>query len=193
MPKRLVIVAGPNGAGKTTFARAYLQVYAYKYLSADALAAELSPEQPSLARIEAGREFSRKVKESISAGEDLIVESTLSGRSMRQFIKVARDKPYSIMIVFVFLENAQICVDRVKERVKKGGHDVPELDIRRRFHRSKENFWEIYRHQADEWHLFYNSSQVFWQVASASAHGYEVMDEKLFSVFIRDIGTLNED
>jgi predicted ABC-type ATPase len=50
MPRHLVIVGGPNGAGKTTFA----QVYPYRYLSADALAAELSPEQPSLARIEAG-------------------------------------------------------------------------------------------------------------------------------------------
>ena len=47
MPRRLVIVGGPNGAGKTTFAMDYLQVYPYKYLSADALAAELSPGNPA--------------------------------------------------------------------------------------------------------------------------------------------------
>jgi len=57
MPKRLVIVAGPNGARKTTFARAYLEVYPYKYLSADALAAELSPEQPSTGCIRRRRWF----------------------------------------------------------------------------------------------------------------------------------------
>ncbi len=192
MPKHLVVVGGPNGAGKTTFANAYLRLYPYSYLSADALAAELSPQQPSLARIEAGREFSRKVRDAISRGEDLIIESTLSGRSVQHILKTARDRRYRISIIFVFLETAQTCVDRVQERVEKGGHDVPELDIRRRFHRSKENFWRIYRHQADEWHLFYNSSQAFWQVASASANGYEVMDETLFSAFMQE-GALNED
>jgi predicted ABC-type ATPase len=187
LPRKLVIVAGPNGAGKTTFARAYLQLYPYNYLSADALAAELMPERPSLARIEAGREFSRKVREAITAGEDLLIESTLSGRSIQQLLKLAREEQYSMRIVFVFLEDAQTCVDRVRERVKKGGHDVPELDIRRRFHRSKENFWKIYRHQVDEWHLFYNSGEVFEQVAFADDEGYEIMDETLFTVFMQDL------
>src|SRR5262249_47629148 len=63
---------------------------------------------------------------------------------------------------------------------------VPEPDIRRRFRRSKENFWKIYRNQVDEWHLFYNSSQAFWQVATASIEGYEVLDETLLSAFLRD-------
>jgi predicted ABC-type ATPase len=189
MPKKLVIVGGPNGAGKTTFARAYLEVYPYKYLSADALAAELSPEQPSLARIEAGREFSRKVRESLSAGEDLIIESTLSGRSMRQILQCAHTEQYAINILFVFLDTAQACVDRVQERVKKGGHDVPEPDIRRRFSRSKTNFWEIYRHEADEWHLFYNSSEDFVQVAFADASGSEITDDALFLIFMREMNS----
>jgi predicted ABC-type ATPase len=193
LPRKLILVGGPNGAGKTTFVRAFLKLYPYLYLSADALAEELSPEEPSLARIEAGRAFSRKVREALSAGESLVIESTLSGRSVQQYMKLARDEQYWIRLVFVFLETAATCVERVKERVEKGGHDVPELDIRRRFRRSKENFWKIYRYQVDEWHLFYNSSQAFWQVATASAEGYEVLDERLFSVFIRDMETADED
>ncbi|HZF10307.1 MAG TPA: AAA family ATPase [Thermoanaerobaculia bacterium] len=181
----LVIVAGPNGAGKTTFVQDYLQVYPYRYLSADAIAAEISPEQPSLARIEAGREFSRRVKEGIAAGEDLILESTLSGRSVRQIFKLARDEQYAIKIVFVFLENAQTCVDRVKERVKKGGHDVPEIDIRRRFYRSKVNFWETYRLEATEWNLSYNSNEAFQPVAIGEGPLYEILNEALFALFMR--------
>jgi predicted ABC-type ATPase len=187
MPRRLVIVGGPNGAGKTTFVQGYLQVYPYKYLSADALAAELSPEQPSLARIEAGREFSRQVKKSLSAGEDLIIESTLSGRSMQRVFKQARDGHYMIKVVFVFLDSPDTCVNRVKERVEKGGHDVPEIDIRRRFYRSKTNFWKIYREEADEWHLFYNSSDEFVQVAFSDVGGAEITDEALFSGFMQEM------
>jgi predicted ABC-type ATPase len=187
VPKRLIIVGGPNGAGKTTFAQGYLQVYPYKYLSADALAAELSPEQPSLARIEAGRKFSRQVKEGLSAGEDLILESTLSGQSIRRVFRQARDEGYAVKAVFVFLDFPETCVNRVKERVDKGGHDVPEIDIRRRFYRSKQNFWKIYRHEADTWHLFYNSSQDFQDVAFGNPAGYEILDESLFSIFKRDL------
>lgn len=62
MPKKLVIVAGPNGAGKTTFVWDYLRIYPYPFISADAQAEELSPRQPSSAKIEAGREFSRRVR-----------------------------------------------------------------------------------------------------------------------------------
>ncbi len=189
MPRRLVIVGGPNGAGKTTFVKGYLQVYPYKYLSADALAAELSPEQPSLARIEAGREFSRQVKESLALGEDLVLESTLSGRSLQRVLREARAERYTIKIVFVFLDFPETCINRVKERVDKGGHDVPEIDIRRRFYRSKKNFWEIYRQEADEWHLFYNASDEFVQVGFSDASGSEITDEALFSVFMREMNS----
>ena len=89
--------------------------------------------------------------------------------------------------MFVFLDFPETCVNRVKERVDKGGHDVPEIDIRRRFYRSKQNFWRIYRHAADNWHLFYNSSQDFQDVAFGSPEGYEILDESLFSIFKRDL------
>lgn len=72
---------------------------------------------------------------------------------------------------------------RVEERVRKGGHNVPEADIRRRFNRSKQNFWSIYRHLVDEWHLFYNSVKGFQKVASGIGATYNTMDDELFALF----------
>lgn len=187
MSKRLIIVAGPNGAGKTTFARDYLQEYPADFLSADDLALKISPEQPELAKIEAGRQFSKKLQQCLQSGKNVVIESTLSGRSMQRIIRQARDAGYGITIVFLFLESAQACVLRVRERVQGGGHDVPESDIRRRFFRSRENFWDLYRGEADLWFLFYNTDAMFQVVAFGEGDGYEVTDEQAFSIFLEDI------
>lgn len=188
MTKNLVIVAGPNGAGKTTFARDYLREHPYPFLSADDLARRLSPKRPDLARITAGREFSIQLDDTLQSGRSLVIESTLSGRSIRKVFHQARSAGYIITVVFIFLESPRACIHRVRERVRKGGHDVPEADIRRRFFRSKANFWNLYRNEADSWFLFYNSGSVFQLVSFGDTAGYEVADEESFAIFMKDVG-----
>ena len=193
MAKNLIIVAGPNGAGKTTFARDYLQEHHYSFLSADDLARKLSPEKPEMARIAAGREFSAQLNNTLQSGASLVVESTLSGLSIQRTFREAKQEGYTISIVFIFLESPQACVHRVRERVENGGHDVPEADIRRRFFRSKANFWSLYRNEADSWFLFYNSGAVFQLVAFGDTAGYEITDEESFDIFLKDIGSDEQD
>ncbi|HEX6902023.1 MAG TPA: AAA family ATPase [Thermoanaerobaculia bacterium] len=188
MRKNLIVVAGPNGAGKTTFVRDYLEQDPRAFLSADDLAAKISPDRPEAARIEAGREFSRQLRARIKAGESFAIEATLAGLTLQQVIREARKEGYWISIVFIFLESSQACVKRVRERVQKGGHNVPEADILRRFVRSKRNFWQTYRAQSDVWFLFYNASDVFQQVAFGEAMAYEVTDAELFALFMKDLG-----
>lgn len=187
MTKRLIVIGGPNGAGKTTFARYYLQEYPADFLSADDLALKISPEQPESAKIEAGRQFSKKLQESFRSGESVVIESTLSGRSMQRILGQARRAGYGITIAFIFLESAQACVNRVRERVQKGGHDVPVSDILRRFYRSKENFWNIYRNEADLWFLFYNSDAALPMVALGEKNYYEITDREAFGIFMEDL------
>lgn len=187
MSKRLIVIGGPNGAGKTTFARYYLDKYPAKFLSADDLAFKISPDRPESAKIEAGRQFSQKLQESFRSGKSVVIESTLSGRSMQRILGQARDAGYGITIAFIFLDSAQACVNRVRERVQRGGHDVPVQDILRRFFRSKENFWHLYRNEADLWFLFYNSGAMFPVVAFGDADGYEVTDDKEFGIFLENI------
>jgi len=182
--KRLIVIGGPNGAGKTTFARYYLDEYPADFLSADDLALKISPDRPELAKIEAGRQFSRKLQESLRSGKNVVIESTLSGRSMQRILGQAREAGYGITIAFIFLGSAQDCINRVRERVQKGGHDVPERDVLRRFSRSRENFWNIYKNEADLWFLFYNADVTIPMVAFGEKNRYNVADEEAFGVFL---------
>ena len=56
----------------------------------------------------------------------------------------------------MFLEDVELCKNRIRVRVQKGGHDVPSIEIERRFRRSLVNFQNIYMPLADTWQLFYN-------------------------------------
>lgn len=192
MIKDLIVVGGPNGAGKTTFVQSYLQLRPLKYLSADDIAASLSPGTPERVRIEAGREFSRRLRESIDQGESVLVESTLSGRSLQHALKKARHKDYYIEVIFTFVESSEICLERIRERVERGGHNVPEEDVRRRFSRSLANFWNLYRYQADLWYLFYNGEITFPLAAYGQDDQADPQNQEYFSLFLGVLGACHE-
>jgi predicted ABC-type ATPase len=186
--KKLLVVAGPNGAGKSTFAEEFLRQHPMPFLSADLIAAELSPENPTSQRIEAGREFLVRVHRQLELQFDFLVETTLSGRSFRHIVERAKSADFIITIIFVYQDSADMCVARVQERVRKGGHDVPEADIRRRFSRSFANFWHVYRQIADDWHVIYNSGSVFKRVAVGEGETHTIDDESAFHEFLRLAG-----
>ena len=151
--------------GKTTFAEEYLYLHARPYLSADAIAAELAPDDPTHERVAAGREFLRRMDQQLQTAKSFVVESTLSGHGFLRTLEKARDRGFEITIAFTFLDSVETCIARVQERVRKGGHDVPEADIRRRYSRSMTNFWQQYRPIADHWFLYYNSGDGFQHIA----------------------------
>ena len=181
----LMIVGGANGSGKTTFALKYAALLQCPYIGADAIAKQISPDHPERAAIAAGKEFILRLDEAIKAKRTVVVESTLSGRSLREAVSEARGEGFSVSMTYLFLDSADICVRRVAERVQKGGHFVPDEDIRRRFSRSLVNFWHIYRPLADSWALLYNSGEEVVDVASGSLTATVVREQELFSLFQR--------
>ncbi|MFH0777494.1 MAG: AAA family ATPase [Candidatus Eisenbacteria bacterium] len=188
MSKQAIVVAGPNGAGKSAFAYEYLESHRCRYVSADVIAEAMAGGSIDEVRVEAGRRFFECLGEEIRKGDDLVVESTLSGLTFKRVIAEMKDAGYSVTIVFVFLGSAEACVARIRERVLKGGHPVREEDVRRRFGRSIRNFWHEYRHLADNWHLCYNGGVQFHDVASGERARVDVRDEGLLDVFLGIIG-----
>ncbi len=184
----MIVVGGANGTGKTTFAAEYSRRHDCLYLAADAIADELSPKSPTSAAIRAGEEFMRRLAVALERSDSLVVESTLAGRTLQHTIRKARLAGFVITVVYLFLDCEEACVERVRERVQKGGHSVPEVDIRRRFWRSLVNFWTLYRPLADHWLLVYNSSRHPLDVAVGAPGEISVRDADLFTLFERLIG-----
>lgn len=150
---QLLVALGPNGSGKTTVAIEYVAKTGFAYLSADAIALAIDPQHPERVQIEAGRRFIECVNQYIASGHSFVAESTLASRTMRKIVETAQANRFKVTIGFLFVYSADSCVVRVAERARKGGHFVPEEDIRQRFSRAIRNFWDVYRELADTWVL----------------------------------------
>lgn len=138
---RCLIIAGPNGAGKTTFARTFLVGEAVKrFINADLLAAGLSPLDPPAARLSAGRLVLSELDRLAAAREDFAFESTLSGLTYISRLRGWKAAGYRVEMFYLKLDDVGLSLERIAARVRSGGHDVPELDVRRRFPRSWFNF-----------------------------------------------------
>jgi len=177
MSKTCVILDGPNGSGKTTFAREFLKIYDWPFLNADEIAAEMSPDNVAAVAVAAGREFLHRLKHVIEDGRDFVLESTLSGLTLRRSIERCRERSFHVAMNMIFLGSADASIRRIKGRVEKGGHFVPDEDVRRRYIRSLTNFWTTYRFIVDEWTLFYNGNDQFTKVASGAGDEFEVYNE----------------
>jgi predicted ABC-type ATPase len=185
---RAIIVAGPNGAGKTTFVRQYLETHSgLEYLSADDIALELSPSHPETAYLSAGKIYFRRLRSAVSQHRSFVTEVTLSSSRLGRHIAAFHDEGYEVELVFIHLESADLCVARVAERVRKGGHRVPPRDIRRRYGRSVTNFWTRYREAVDGWFLMQNSFQSFGLVAYGARGSLIVEDATLYDTFVRGL------
>jgi len=182
--KRLLVVGGPNGAGKTTLANAYLAKGCWLYLGADKIAAELRPENPESVAAAAGREFVERLEEALLDSGDLLIESTLSGRSIGRTLERAQANGFECQIAFTFVDAPNTSVARVAQRVRKGGHHVPVEDVRRRFYRSIKNFWLRYRDMVDQWSLSDNRMYAIREIALGDRESSKIIDHTAMQEFL---------
>lgn len=153
--RQIVIIAGPNGAGKTTFAREFLPQEADcpTFINADLIAAGLSPFAPDAAALRAGRLMLEEIRRHVAASDSFAFETTLAGRSYASMMKQWRALGYRISLVFLKLDSPELAITRVAERVRQGGHHIPEPVIRRRFAAGLRNFSDLYAPLVDAWAL----------------------------------------
>lgn len=156
----VIVISGANGAGKSTLAPHLLRdtFGITEYVNADTIALGLSAFAPEQAAMEAGRIMLKRLDELAKSGKDFAFETTLASRSYVRRLKALQPRGYKVSLIFLWLSDADLAVSRVIERVKVGGHDVPEAVIRRRYKRGLENFFNIYQSFIDAWVIYDCSS-----------------------------------
>lgn len=181
--KEIYIIAGPNGSGKTTFANKFLPRYAKcpNFVNADLIAQGLSPFSPRAAALKAGRLVLEQIHELANKNLSFSFETTLAGKSYVPFLKTLKKKGYSINLFFLWIPNAELALDRIKDRVSNGGHDVPANDVKRRFNRGIDNFFNYYIQLADSWLLFNNADRAPRLIAKFRNEKTEIIDQELYS------------
>jgi predicted ABC-type ATPase len=157
--KDLYIIAGCNGAGKTTASFTILPeiLNCKEFVNADEIAKGLSPFQPEKVSIEAGRIMLERINDLLNSQENFAFETTLATKSYRSKIFLAREKGYNVTLLFFWLRNADLAIERVRIRVIEGGHHIEPEVIRRRYKNGIKNLFEIYLPIVDEIMIFDNS------------------------------------
>jgi predicted ABC-type ATPase len=185
----LYIIAGPNGAGKTTFAREFLPHYAdcYEFVNADLIAGGLSPFQPDRVAIQAGKLMLEQIHSLGKRGVDFGFETTLSGRTYVKLVQDLKKRGYQIHLCFLWLPNIKLALDRIAERVQKGGHNIPEGVVRRRFGKGLYNLFNIYRLLVNFWILVDNSCSVPDILALEKSGNLSILNEKKFSKILKGL------
>jgi predicted ABC-type ATPase len=173
------VIAGPNGAGKTTFALRYLPEITgcRNFINADLIADGLSPLDPSLVQMEAGKILLREIQSKVEKGEDFAFETTLSGRSYARFLKGLRSKDWRVELFYLWIPSAEFSRQRVRQRVESGGHDIPDKAIARRYKRTVSNFLNVFIPLCDEVMCYDNSSTEPWPVFLERGKEKVMLDE----------------
>ena len=159
----LVFLAGPNGAGKSTFFDTYLADLGLPFVNADRVARALRAAEPDSApdAID-GRSFTEaeKLRAAFTeAGLSFCTETVFSDPAGAKlgFLEQARRRGFAVFLIFIGLASAMLSVARVVQRVREGGHDVPDDRLRARFPRTLANLRAAIP-LADDAFLFDNSS-----------------------------------
>lgn len=153
----MTVFAGTNGAGKSQLTNILKhQNPNVKIIDADAIARTMSHLPQGQADFAAGREAVKQVRECIKNGVDFSIETTLGGQNVLRQMEMAKAAGFNINLYYVGLDNVQLHIDRVAQRVSQGGHHIAEEDIRRRYSTSFENLPKAMR-LADRTLIFDNS------------------------------------
>ena len=163
----LYIIAGCNGAGKTTASFTILPdiLNCRQFVNADNIAYGLSPFDVESVAIEAGKIMLQRIEELLSHGEDFAIETTLTTRSYINLIHRAKSTGYKISLIYIWLNSPVLALQRVAQRVKTGGHNIPSDVIERRYIKGIKNLFQLFMPICDFWAIADNSDNILLEVA----------------------------
>ena len=171
----VVVVAGPNGAGKSTVAPALLEgaLGVTEFVDADQIARGLSGFNPEGVAIAAGRVMLARLRELSQQRVSFAFETTLASRSTAGWLDDLTVSGYAAHVVFLWLPSADFALQRVRDRVRSGGHNVPEETVRRRYAKGIQNFFDLYQDRVETWRV-YDASGLEPTMAAARLNKHDV-------------------
>ncbi len=145
MTKKIFMIAGPNGAGKTTTAMSFISNEMIdEFINADEIARGLAPLHPESMSLVASKLMLKRFGELLQAKKSFAFESTGSGKNYIKHLSEAKISGYEVCLMFLWLPSPELAVERVANRVKQGGHNIPEDTIRRRYFAGLKNLVKHY-------------------------------------------------
>ncbi len=183
----VAILAGINGAGKTTASlrilRDALQIPAF--VNADAIARGLNAFDVESEAAKAARIMLDHLHELADKRRSFAFETTLSARTYAPWLADLRQSGYAVHLFYYWLRSPDLAIIRVADRVRAGGHHVPDDTIRRRYSRSVRNFLELYRPVVTTWHVYDNSNGPSRLIAFNNSYFDTILDPDLWDTFNR--------
>jgi predicted ABC-type ATPase len=178
-----VIIGGPNGAGKSTVAPALLpnDMRITRFVKADTIAQGLSAFAPERAAVAAGRIMLREIEELALQRKNFAFETTLSSRLLPGKLQSFKSLGYAIHLLYFWVPDPVLSLKRIHGRVQLGGHNVPEVDVRRRYTRSVVNFMHTYRRIVDTWEVYNNAGEEPRLVAAGYPDCEEIYDHMIWA------------
>ena len=167
MSKNLYIISGCNGAGKTTASYTVLPevLHCKEFVNADEIAKGLSPFNPESVAIEAGRLMLQRIEFLLEKEETFSLETTLAAKSYINLVRRAQAKGYTVRLLFFWLNSPELALQRIAERVAKGGHNISKPIVRRRYVTGISNLFRLFMNEVDSWEIYDNSKYPAIQIA----------------------------
>ena len=183
MPK-LYIISGCNGSGKTTASYTLLPdlLNCREFVNSDEFAKSFSPFDPGAASVTASRYMLMKINYLLERKADFAIETTLATRSLLQIVRQAQQQNYETTVLYFWLNSPELAIERVRDRVVSGGHNIPDAVVRRRYVMGLQYLFDYYIPEMDRWILADNSKPPFSVVAEGSKDVIYIKDNEKYQL-----------
>ncbi len=161
--KKYILIAGVNGAGKSTLYETLDELKEMPRINTDEIVKELGDWKDTSILLTAGKKAVKLLNQYLSGGVSFNQETTLCGKSNLSNIKKAKEMGYCIELHYVGVDSVDIAKERVKVRVSKGGHGIPETDIERRYVETFKNLKDVLKYC--DLAAFYDNTEKFRRFA----------------------------
>lgn len=144
--KKAIIFAGVNGAGKSTFYNMSQDIPDFKEtirINTDEIVREIGDWRNDADQMKAGKIGIKLRNEAIRQGKSFNEETTLCGKTIIKLFEKLKENGYKIDLYYVGLKNSDIALERIKNRVANGGHNIPVEKVRKRYEESRSNLEKV--------------------------------------------------